>query len=111
MTQPQLDITFARKARDKGIAKASQSAEEVSPGWNVRLYELFKEFLCGRKTEFLAEDFRVSVIGKIDLPRSNRSFGGLFMKAARQGIIRRVGYAPVKNWKAHRCMASVWKRT
>lgn len=106
----QLDLTFARKERDKGIAKAAKSAEEVSPGWNDRLYELFKEFLRGRKEKFLAEDFRMSVIDKIDLPRSNRSFGGLFMKAARERLIERVGYAPVKNWKAHRCTASVWRR-
>lgn len=109
MTQ-QLDLSFARQARDKGIQKAVTNADRVHESWSDKVYELFKNFIRGNRCEFMAEDFRESVSGMIDAPPSNRAFGGIFMRAAKAGLITRVGYAPVKNWKAHRANASVWKR-
>lgn len=111
MIQQQLDITFARKARDKGIEKAITNADRVSPSWSEKAYALLKEFLHYHKGEFMGEDFRLSVTNKIESPPHNRAFGGVFMRAAKAGIIERVRYAPVKSVNCHRANASVWRRT
>lgn len=111
MIQQQLDIGFARKARDKGIKLALDHADKVIDNWGEKAYVLLKEFLRTNKGNFMAEDFRLSVADKIDAPPHNRAFGGIFMRAAKAGLIERVGYAPVKNWKAHRANASVWRKS
>lgn len=113
MTRTQLDLSFARRARDKGMKKAIDHADEVHPSWSERAYELLKAFILVQKEKFLAEDFRMAIIsaGLIEEPPHNRAFGGLFMRACKAGLIERVEYAPVKNWKAHRAMASVWRKT
>ena len=110
MQQSQLNISFARRERDKGIAKAMKSADEVSKDWCDKVYALLKEFLHEQKGNFMAEDFRLSVMDKVDQPRSNRAFGGVFMRAAKEGLIERVAYAPTKNVNSHRANASVWRR-
>jgi len=111
MTQPQLDISFAKQARDKGIKRAKDHADSVHDKWSDIAYEFLKEFIRAQRQPFLAEDFRMAVADSIPQPPHNRAFGGLFMRAAKAGLIERVGYAPVKNWKAHRANASVWRRT
>jgi hypothetical protein len=63
----------------------------------------------GTGAPFQAEDFRDSITGLIEEPPSKRAFGHIILKAAREGLITRVGYAPVKNVTAHRAFASVWK--
>ena len=111
MIQGQLDIFAARKARDKGILQAVTHANQVSESWSTKVYELFKDFLRLQDDAFQFEEFRLSVIGKIPEPPHKRAFGAIAAKAARQGLIERVGYAPVKNVTAHACFASVWRRT
>lgn len=107
----QLDIWYARQERDKGMKRAIDHADKVIDNWGEKVYALLKEFLRTNKGNFMAEDFRLSVEDKIDAPPHNRAFGGIFMRAAKAGLIERVTYAPVKNWKAHRANASVWRKS
>lgn len=110
MTRTQLDISFGRKARDKGMAKAITHADEVNPSWSERAYEHFKTFVGLQTKPFLIEDFREWVKDMIESPPSLRSFGALTMKAAREGLIKQVGYTKVKNARAHMANCAVWKR-
>jgi len=109
--QSQLNITFARQARDNGINQAVNHADEVHEKWSDTAYELLKKFIRAQRSEFFAEDFRFAVTDLIPAPPHNRAYGGIFMRAAKAGLIRRVRYGPVKNVKAHRANASVWKKT
>jgi hypothetical protein len=106
----QFNIEFARQARDKGIKRAVDHADKDTEKWSDIAYGFLKEFIRIQKQSFLAEDFRMAVTELIPEPPHNRAFGGLFMRAAKAGLITRVGFGPVKNWKAHRANASIWKR-
>lgn len=110
MIQQQLDIFEAREARDKGIEKAKRNADRVSESWSERCYTLLKEFLHTHKGEFMCEMFRAWVVNKISEPPHARSFGGVFMRAAKAQIIERVRYDTVKNVNCHCARASVWRK-
>lgn len=110
MNQPQLDISFARQARDKGIKQAVDHADRVHESWSDKVYALLKDFVKRYSGPFQFEDFRISIAGLIPEPPHKRAYGAIAAKAARLGLITRVGYAPVKNVKAHMAFSTVWKR-
>lgn len=91
----QLAIDFA-KARDDGIQRAHDHAEEDSPGWS----DVALAFLRGhamKHEHFLTED--VIEAGKtwgLLEPPDRRAWGHVVRKAVREGIIERDGYAPAK---------------
>ncbi len=107
----QLDIDFSRKARDKGIQKALDSAEERTPSWKERAYVVLQEYLdvIGER-QFMTEEFRKFAEEQCGLPSppSARAYGGPITKASRAGIIKHVGFSAVSNVRAHATPASVW---
>lgn len=103
----QLNIDYSRQARDKGIEQAEKHANQVHTDWSERAFEFLKSFIETNK-KFLAEDVRFHSIGKVESPPSQRAWGSVIVRAAKEGLIRRVGYEQVKNVKAHRANASVW---
>lgn len=107
--QTSLDFS-GRQNRDIGMKKAIQSAEQICDGWSEKAFELFKMFLASipRRKRFLIEDFREAVKDMIPAPRSSRAFGPIAMRAAKAGLIERVGYTQVKNPNANCANASVW---
>lgn len=107
----QLDISFAIKARDEGMQRAVNNANRVDEGWSDKVYELLKDFVKRYSGPFQFEDFRMSITGLIAEPPHKRAYGAIAARAAREGLITRVGYAPVKNVDAHRAFATVWRRT
>lgn len=106
----QLNISFARTERDKGIEKAKRNADRVHDSWSDRCYDLFRLFVRLKDGSFRIEEFRDWVVNKIEKPPSLRAYGAITMKAARVGLIRHVGYAKVKNARAHMANCAVWKR-
>jgi hypothetical protein len=79
-------------------------------GWTKEAFNLMKEFIPEQK-QFMCEEFRDYCHDKgLTLPANNRAFGGIILKAMRQGLIRRVGYGKVKNPKAHAANAAVWEK-
>lgn len=106
----QLDLTFARQARDKGIKKAIDHADEVHPSWSVRAYGHFRTYVAMQSAPFLIENFRAWVKDLIEAPPSLRAFGALTMKAAREKLIVQVGFAKVKNERAHMANVAVWRK-
>lgn len=106
----QLNISFARQARDKGIKQAVDHANSVDVGWSEKVYALLKDFVKSYSGPFQFESFRLSIAGLVPEPPHKRAFGAIAAKAAREGLIRRVGYAPVKSVNCHRANASVWRR-
>lgn len=109
---PQLDIDFARKARDCGIARAEASAEDHTPSWSARARVILEEFLQVRSGVFLAEDLRKFAYEQCGLPvpPSDRAWGGVMTRAYKEGIIEKRGYSQVSNVKAHRANVSVWSK-
>jgi len=104
----QLNMFAGKKARDKGIAKATAHAEATEPGWSDRALEMIRAYPAPGRM-FMAEDVsRWAVAQGFNPPPNGRAWGGVFSRAARQGIIKRVGFAAVTNPAAHCTPASVW---
>ena len=94
--------------RDKGIQKAVDHAEQRVPSWKEKALTLLKEYPQER---FMAEEVREWAKSRgLEDPPSKRAWGGVIVKAQKTGLIFHVGYGKVKNPKAHRTPASIWRR-
>lgn len=103
------DFSAGEIAKQKGIERASEHAEAVTPGWNQMAFEKLKEFCTFRLGPFLMEDFRQwAEPSGLTAPPHLRAYGSVAIKAANKGLIKKIGYAKVTNAKAHQATASVW---
>lgn len=113
MNQPTLFET-GTDLRDQGIERAVSHAERIDPGWKEKVWDLFKRWIAKKEVgyKFLIEDFRrdVEKFGKIESPPSNRAFGFVSVRAAKQNLIIQVGTQKVKNKKAHRANSACWQK-
>jgi hypothetical protein len=85
-------FAFAEAQRDIGMLRAARHAEEVHLHWNDVAYEwirkyakLHKRFISEQCTAWAAEQGFSS-------PTDPRAWGAPFKRAAKDGIIVRVGY-------------------
>lgn len=92
-----------------GMNLALNNAEAKESGWADAALNLFREFIPSRK-QFMCEDFRkFCEVKGLTVPPSKRAFGGIILKAYKEGLIKKVGYGKVKNPRAHSANASVWE--
>lgn len=106
-----LNLTEARKERDKGMAVAEDHANAVVPGWSEKAFRIFQEWLSGWPAgyKFTIEQFRqIAMIRGLEDPPHNRAFGSLAVKAKTMGLIKTNGTVKVKNPKAHCANAAQW---
>ena len=99
--------------KEKGIELAIDHAEQVTPNWKEKAFEMFKEWLRGWPSgyRFLMEDARVSLeIRELQPPPSLRAYGRIIQMAKKEGLIIHAGYRQVKNAKAHQANASQWQK-
>lgn len=108
----QTDLFSGSHLRDVGIEIAVSNAESKIPDWKNITWELFKEFLQTIDEPFMMESFRSFLAMKEDyeFPPVNMAFGFIPLKAAKEGLIKKIGYGKVTNVKAHATPASVWQR-
>ena len=78
----------AQAARDAAIDQANRGA---GPEWHAAADAALRQH-AKVHAQFLAEDVRVS--SGLPQPKDNRAWGAVFARAARAGLIRRVGYGP-----------------
>jgi len=108
---PVLDIKQARAERDNGIKRAADHADRVSDGWSDRAYQFLLKFLGNHNGPFMAEEVRsAAALMDFELPPSARAWGSVVLKAAKAGIIERIGIQKVKNKNAHCANATVWRQ-
>ena len=103
------DLFDAKYLREQGINQAKEHADSVFQDWSDRAFEFLKEFISLSEYPFMAEDVRTSADCNIPEPPSKRAWGAVILKAAREGIIRRVGYRETQNPAAHRTPATLWE--
>tara|TARA_R100001530_G_scaffold92678_1_gene64367 strand:- start:398 stop:715 length:318 start_codon:yes stop_codon:yes gene_type:complete len=94
--------------RDKGIKKALDNANNTYDKWSDRAYKFLVNYIKSQY-EFMTEDVRIASEKEIPKPPSGRAWGGIILKASRAGLIDRVGFSNVKNAKAHKTPASIWR--
>lgn len=86
-----------------------QLALDAQPVWADDAFEAIK-MLASRKVEFTSED----VLEITGLPsggvgmHKNNATGAVMSKAARAGIIRKVGYTTAKRKASHSSVHAVW---
>ena len=106
-------INNGSQLRDKGIKQAIDNANDTHDKWSDKAYKFLLDYIKygeGRdQYEFMTEDVRMASEGEIPKPPSNRAWGGIILRAVRAGLISRVGFSNVKNVKAHKTPATVWK--
>src|SRR5687768_11496245 len=110
----QVQIEFSRASRDSGMKQAADHADYVSKDWCERAYRYLKLYINSGnlKKKFKIEDVRELAKSAVFLedPPSLRAWGAVTMRAAREGMIKRVGYTQVKNPNANRANVSVWQK-
>ena len=101
-------ISVGSQLRDKGIKQAINNANDTHEKWSEKAYKFLTDYIRSHH-EFMTEDVRVASEKKIPIPPSNRAWGGIILRASKAGLITRVGFSSVKNVKAHRTPATVWR--
>jgi len=107
MNQLQLALTGSAM-RDIGIRKATQHANQVHEDWSDKAFYFLKWFVTRQHIEFMAEDVREASKNFVAEPPSKRAWGGVIVRAKKQGIIKSVGFRKVSNAKAHSAFATLW---
>jgi hypothetical protein len=89
----QLSIDWTQQ-RDAGMAKSASHAESIDPGWLETAYTLLNAYCIQHRGQtFTSEDWREWAEARgfpIPVPKA---LGSVFSKAAKRGLIRRVGFA------------------
>ena len=106
----QTAINFGAIERDKGIKKSIDHADAVNHDWSEKAYECFKLFLKWRAGNFQCETFREFSKGMLPAPPSLRAYGHVIRRAAKDNLIRQVGYNKVSNPTAHMANSAVWEK-
>ena len=99
------------QSRDQGIQRSLFSAEKKSPGWLEMAVAALENYILNHPDEkFQTEDVRIWAYEYgLPKPKNDRAWGSVVVRAKREGIIHFVGYANVKNPRAHSTPASVWR--
>lgn len=119
MAYQQSDILSAiadgERMKAEGMQRAIDHADavsEVTPQWSQRAFNTAVEYVRDHPAgfQFKTEDVRLwaDIRNKIEQPPSDRAWGGVILKLAKQKLIYKVGHAVVTNPNAHRCFATLW---
>ena len=96
--------------RDEGMQQAIDHADDESDKWSERAYHYLVTFVHYHREPFMAEDFREYCEKyKLQQPPHLRAYGGIIARAAKSGLIKRVGFKNVSNPKCHCTPAAVWE--
>lgn len=92
-----MDYASAAQARDVAMVQVAQGADRAHPDWCAGAYVYLCTYAETHAEPFLAEDVRLAFIrgGNVP-PHDNRAWGPVFSRAAREGVIQRVGYGPAR---------------
>lgn len=93
--------------RDEGIQQALTHADETAERWSEIAFDFLKRYMLDNPV-FMAENVREAATGIVPEPPSKRAWGGILVRAAKEGLISRMGFRNVKNARAHCTPATLW---
>lgn len=94
-----------------GAAMAADKADRVHGSWSDLAWDYFVRFARSRNGQpFMAEDVRAQAAadGAVPRPPDGRAWGAILMRASKAALIRRIGYAPMKDPRCHANPKAVW---
>ena len=87
----------AAERRDDGMQRAVEHADAVDMFWSDTAYAHVMDF-CRLKDTFLTEDARAFAEGRgLNPPPDGRAWGAVMRRAAKNGLMKKCGYAPAKS--------------
>jgi hypothetical protein len=99
-------VTGSELARS-GAAKAMRHANETAVGWSDKAFDALMAFVAQNRGRFQAEDVR-NWARHVPPAPNLRAWGNVMVRAAKEGLIKAVGYERVNNPLAHSTPATVW---
>ena len=93
----------------QGMEAAIAHAESVQEGWKEAAYYFILVF---PNKEFRNEEIRKFAYAKgLPQPPAERAWGGVIVRAARAGMIEKIGIEHSQNPEAHQAMVGKWRKT
>jgi hypothetical protein len=107
---PVLDETLAEVGAETGALLAASHAERQSEGWTDTAKELFELYAIQHPDGFMTEEVRAwaEKLG-FEPPPDNRAWGYIAKAAAREGVVRAVGFAKQRSATCHGSPKTIWK--
>jgi len=101
-------------AKQAGIKKAVDHADQVSEGWSELAYSFLQRYLQGVPSgayfQFTTEQLRESAKFSVPEPPKDQAWGAVILRAAKKGLIRKAGYDTAKNLKSHSRPVTLWTK-
>lgn len=91
--------SISRRDAQRGIDQAAAAADRRQRGWTEMAFEFVKLFaLQNRGKQYIGHDIvRASCVRGIIQPENPKAWGQPIQRASREGLIKRVGFAPDPN--------------
>jgi hypothetical protein len=91
-----------------------RASDHAGIAWNEKAYKCIKKYLryIPSRQWFRAEHIRMKAYTKynLPLPKSERAWGSLMVKAMNENLIRPLGIQKVSNPNAHRANANYYEK-
>lgn len=97
----------AEKQRDEGMKRALDHAEENRPGWADEAYRWIGDYAKTHRRFISEECTDAAAVAGLTSPADPRAWGGVFQKAARDCVIRKIGFGVSK--RRHLSPTPLWE--
>ena len=97
----------ATKLGHEAAQIAADHADKVNENWSATAYNLFCDY-AKTHDKFTTEQVRLHC-STFHRPPSNRAWGGIALRAQKNGVIKSVGLIATKNKTAHGANATLWE--
>jgi hypothetical protein len=108
--QLHIDFTAARIARDDGMARAANHADQVVPSWQERALAFLRDYAASH-ADFICEDVRQYAEARgLPTPPDGRAWGAVMMRGARLHIVGKTDRVRcAADPKVHMNPCTLWK--
>ena len=108
MNQLAIDFTLAVAARDRGMTQAAEHAERAHDCWGETAMAFLERFAETHAT-FISEDVSdaTRADGTFPQPPTDRAWGAIYVRAARLGLIEKVGIG--RSRRRHASICPKWR--
>lgn len=100
----------ARSARDQGIKRAIDNADRHCADWSDRAFSLVQPYLMRKAGEKITGEEVRQYVERMGLPNppDKRSWGAIMLRAAKKGLLQKVGWTTASDPKVRCNPISLW---